>query len=303
MNLPIRVFRRIKTGLVKAMYSREVVGVLKTAPLQPGREPFIALSMVHHRDVLSYLVAIKSFSRFANPARVVIVCDPSIDRADESIFRAHVPHAELRRAEEFRDPRIPQGGTWERLAAIMTYLGDHYVVQLDADTVTIDPVHEVTSAIRMGRGFVLGGDRRQQRIETLDETSARASKVPPTHIQTLAEQVISTADLKFGNYIRGCSGFTGFPAEPTFQDEFFDFSEKMARKTCGRWAEWGTEQVTSNYLVANARDTVVLPVARYSTPVVSTPETAFLHFIGPERFTSRNYEKTSGLAIEALRRQ
>ena len=62
----------------RARFNWEVRAIRDTAPLRPGSEDFTALSMVHHRDVLPYLLALKSFVRHMRPARVVLVDRKSV---------------------------------------------------------------------------------------------------------------------------------------------------------------------------------------------------------------------------------
>lgn len=281
-------------------YQRAVERVNVTPPLQPGHLPFAVLSMVQKRDVLPYLVALKSFALHANPQRVVVVCDPSIDAADEAVFRQHVPHIELRRAEEFQDPRIPKGGTWERLAAIAQYNTSTYVVQLDADTVALGPLPEVVEAIQRGCGFVIGEDPNQQLLTTT-QAAELARGWPDRHIQAVAEKTMAKAGLDLPMYVRGCSGFTGFPVSTDMQDRLYAFAQKMRAATGDRWSEWGTEQVTSNYLVANARGTSVLPFPAYSTPNNGPdPRIRFFHFIGYIRYRSSHYANTTQFVIKRM---
>jgi hypothetical protein len=258
--------------------------------------------MVQKRDVLSYLVAVKSFAHFANPARVVVVCDPSIDQADRELLVAHIPHIELRPADEFTHASIPRGGCWERLYAITQYSPDHYVIQLDADTVTLKAIPEVVNAIASCEGFVLG-EEPQQQLLTLDQCSGRARAIlaPDAHIQTQAEAIMSSIGLpKDARYVRGCAGFCGFPPNPQMHSQLLDFSERMTEKLGARWSSWGTEQVTSNYLVANATATRVLPFPKYGTPDQVSEEAAFQHFIGSMRFINRRYENASDEVIQEL---
>ncbi|MCW5652276.1 hypothetical protein [Hydrogenophaga sp.] len=283
-----RIRRRLVTDYQKKRYQQVASQVLQTPPLQPGSSPFMALSMVHQRDVVPYLVAIKSFYRVTRPQRIAIVCDPSIGDAERAIFKQHIPFAELRRAEEFQHPRIPKGGTWERLAAIASYSPETYVVQLDADTLTVAELPEVMDAVTQRQGFVIG-EIPDQPLLTLAQTSHNARQRVHPHIQVLAEQNMADAGLSLPLYTRGCSGFTGFPSNPAMREQMFEFSEKMARVTQGRWAEWGTEQVTSNYLVANAARTRVLPCPKYSTPERDFDAIAFFHFIGYVRFVNSLY--------------
>jgi hypothetical protein len=74
----------------------------------------------------------------------------------------------------------------------------------------------------------------------------------------------------------------------------------MRQRLGPRWSEWGTEQVASNYLVANATGTRLLPMPKYSAPGSSLADHAFLHFIGPTRLINRNYEKAVKQAIRLI---
>jgi hypothetical protein len=76
-----------------------------------------------------------------------------------------------------------------------------------------------------------------------------------------------------------------------------DFSRRMTAKLGDDWTRWGTEQVTSNYLVSNATGTRVLPFPKYGTPDKATPDTAFFHFIGSMRFINGKYETTTRQAL------
>jgi hypothetical protein len=276
--------------------------VLATRPLVRGDLPFTLLSMVQKRDVESYLVAVKSFAHFANPGRIIVVCDPSIDDHDRAVLRQHVPHVELHGADQFTHPSMPRGGTWERLFAIAGFVRDDYVIQLDADTLTLQPVPEVIDAVRSGKGFVLG-EKPDTALRSLSATRENALPwmKPGAHIQGIAETEMVNAGLpENARYVRGCSGFTGFPRSTEMQGAMIDFSQRMTDKLGADWKRWGTEQVTSNYLVANAAGTVVLPFPKYGTPDCATAETAFFHFIGSMRFINSKYETTSRHAIRLI---
>jgi len=173
---------------------------------------------------------------------------------------------------------------------------------MDADTVTTRPIPEVLEAIRNETGFVLG-EIADQQLLSLAETSrkARPKVKPAAHIQTLTEAHMADAGLPLQSlYVRGCSGFTGFPRSTQMREQMLFFSSAMTDKFRGDWARWGTEQVTSNYLVANARGTSVLPFPKYGTPDVMNDATAFLHFIGSMRFINGKYQKTSHDVIRDL---
>lgn len=302
MSLINRIIQRVKRDYFKSRHHKVALKVMATTPAVRGDLPFMLLSMVHTRDVYVYLVAVKSFIHFINPERIVVVCDPTITDADRAVLKEQVPHIELRRADEFTHPDIPRGGTWERLFAISEYVRDNYVIQLDADTLTVRPIPEVLEAIRNQTGFVLG-EMPDTPIRTLP--AARENALPwmhpGAHIQGVAETEMVLVGLpENALYIRGCSGFSGFPRSATMRETMLDFSRRMGGKFGDRWSEWGTEQVTSNYVASNMPGTRALPYPKYATPDEATAETAFFHFIGSMRFINNKYEVTSRQAIRLI---
>lgn len=302
MNLVKSIVQRTQRDFFRWRYLRTARRILGTLPQKRGVLPFTVLSMVQKRDVLSYLIALKSFCLHANPDRVVVVCDPSIDAADREMLLRHIPHAELLKAEDCADPLVPRGGTWERLLAISAHATKSYVVQLDADTVTMAPIPEVVLAIQQGSGFVIG-ERAKQEIKTLADASAYVRNNFPTntHIQSISELKLDQLSRSPGTkYVRGCSGFTGFPRSPGMYSNLVGFSTNMQSLIGDRWTNWGTEQVTSNYLVANSDDAKVLPYPKFTTPDAMNAETVFLHFIGYTRFVNSKYEVKSREIINQL---
>lgn len=309
-SLADRLIERIRLQIIRWRFNRAIQDIYATAPLKCGKNPFIALSMVQHKDIGAYLVAIKSFAFYLQPEKIVIICDRSITPEDEAHLNHHIPHAKLHKVSEFVHPQLPSGGTcWERLHALTTYAAHSYVIQLDADTVTLGALPEVEAAIAHRNGFVLNGylpgdddDEPATGIVSIEQASQYAHRWPQQHVQALAEQQLNQAGLSQHRYVRGCAGFSGFPPDPTLCDQLIEFSHKMQQQLGLRWREWGTEQVASNYLVANASGTHLLPQPKYSAPGGTLEDHSFLHFIGPCRFINRNYEKAVRQAIRMITR-
>jgi hypothetical protein len=302
-----RAYWHFAVKYFRAQYMKTARTVLKTPVLPKGSMPFILVSMVQQRDVYSYLVAVKSFAIYTNPTRIVVVCDPSITEVDRAIFRQHIPHIELRNAIEFVNSYIPRGGCWERLYAISGYSSEGYVVQLDADTVTLQSNEFVRDSILNKKGFVLG-ELRNQKLLQLDDAGAMARHKMvqeagmPVHIQVLAESVMDTLGLHENmRYVRGCAGFTGFPLDVKMREKLLLFSKTMGAHFGKRWHDWGTEQITSNYLVASCPGTAVLPFPAYGTPDVADSNTVFLHFIGSMRFINGHYQRATRKIVDQLR--
>jgi len=275
----------------KARFDWEVRAILKTDPLTPGKEDFIALSMVQHRDVLPYLLALKSFARYLPPARVVLVADPTLDADDRNLLRRHVPHIEFREATEYHREGIPKGGCWERLSAISEYARDAYVVQLDADTVAIQDLDAVRTAIRDGVCFTLSTEDNQS-IQSCEEASrwAKPRVGGREHIQLLAESNLDRFDPEGRfRYARGCAGFAGFSRSSIISAQMLEISSGMANLIGPKWSAWGTEQFTSNLIVCSSSGARLLPHPTYCNPGWMTSATVFLHFIGYVRYRSALY--------------
>ncbi len=286
-------------------FQRAVRAMLRTPPVAPGHHGFAVLSQVHQRDVLPYLLAIKSFAHHARPRRIVLVADPSLRPEDRALVREHVPSVEIVDAASFRRPALPVGGTWERLSAIAEINHECSVVQLDADTVTFGEPTEVIEAAVAGRSFVIRSEAGVE-IVSLQQAAAtgRALLATSRHIQAAAEaRMDELADLGGLRYARGCSGFTGFGRGALTPQRLAEVSARMRSLHGARWDEWGTEQVTSNLMAASAPGAAMLPHPRYCNADSLDRSTVLAHYIGYARYTSRDYERrataTAGLLRQA----
>lgn len=294
---------KIIERLHRAHFDWRVRSILRTPKVGPGRLDFTLLSMVQHKDVLPYLLALKSISRFLDPARVVVVADPTLHAADRALIRRHVPHIQFHEAAEFRRPGLPVGGCWERLSAIAQYSARSYVVQLDADTVAVTLPTDVRRAISDQVSFTLGTEDNQAISSTAEAAALANSRLDGNdQIQALAESVLDRLDPQQQyRYVRGCAGFAGFARGSLNPAQLLVVSQKMAALLPGRWSAWGTEQFTSNLLVASSPGARVLPHPRYCAPHRRTAETVFLHFIGYVRFASSMYANTTAQVVSELR--
>ncbi len=295
VNLGQRL-NKLRFGL--AVKKMQRTPALKTRPGGP-----VLLSMVHHRDVLSYLLAAKSFARFVMPSQVVIVADPSITVADRELLKHHIPGLCFRDAAEFHCPELPKGGTWERLTAIAEYAQESFVIQLDADTVATKPMPEVEQAVRENHAFLLGTEDIQQ-IQPVAEIAqwAKGRLVGNDHVQLAAESVLDRlSDQQHWKYVRACSGFAGFPKGGFDKAQLIRISQEMGALLGTRWAEWGTEQFSSNLVLASMDGAKLLPHPKYCAPHRANGDTAFRHFIGYVRHTTPLYGDLAGLVAAELR--
>jgi hypothetical protein len=95
------------------------------------------------------------------------------------------------------------------------------------------------------------------------------------------------------NYVHASSGFGGFAKGNFRLADLERFSNWMREKLGARWEKLGSEQIASNYMLANAPGAVVLPFDRYACfePHIPPGDRPFLHFIGTYRYGDGLYRR------------
>jgi len=282
--------------LRKRLYNWTARGIHDTpAVICDPASPLVVLSQSYHADLTMYLVAAKSFAHFLRPRHFVVVDDGLTD-ADRGLLRHHLGRVEFVRTADVDVGRCPRGGTWERLVTISRLCAEHYVVQLDSDTVTRAHPSEVLACAQANRSFTLGTVQGTQFVSVV-EASRFVEGAASDHVQILAERAMARLPgAEQRRYVRGCSGFAGFARGAFGFEQLQDYSDAMVA-LLGRdsWSRWGSEQVSSNYIVANTPDATILPTHRYVNWVPSRGllDACMLHFIGDHRFEGTQYIRQS----------
>ncbi len=288
-------------------HERAAQGILDTAPIVAAEDGVILFSMIGTAVLIPYLVALKSLHFHLRRGRVVLLNDGTLTPADRAILAHHCNNPVILEKADIDPSPCPRDNCWERLVAILDRRADAYVIQLDSDTVTTGPVPEILTAIGANRSFTLAGgaDEARHGFRSAREIASIFHADGPTtdHVQAQAEAAMAT--LPQGDswrYIRGCAGFAGFARGNGGRALVSEFSNAMDERLGDTWRQWGSEQVASNFVVANDPDPVQLPYDRYvnhwSEPLPSDP--AFVHFIGTYRFRHGNYARCSREAIARL---
>jgi hypothetical protein len=137
----------------------------------------------------------------------------------------------------------------------------------------------------------------------VEEASKAARDDGSLHIQTAAESKLDTIPRIKPFYVRGCSGFFGIPKGALTLEDVEEFSEAMTAALGARWNEWGTEQMTVNYLVANLPGVNVLQPPKYTQFFGKRLgiDSSFVHFIGMYRFDRLAYTRETRKLISELR--
>ncbi|MBB4048203.1 hypothetical protein [Sphingomonas sp. UMB7805-LC452B] len=311
-RLVCEVFDRAMRRARKYAHWHVARRVLATPPVIPRNDGVIVLSMIGTRTLIPYLVAIKSFHHRLAMGRIVLIDDGSLTDNDRRILTQHCGAPHIIPIATIDTGDCPRGGTWERLLTLLDLRADHYVVQLDSDTVTLGDIAEVRAAIADNHNFMLlGGPDSQavgiQRLPDFVRWKYPGGPVaPPAHMQALIEsRYAAYPDADRHCYVRASSGFAGFARDgASGRREATTFSRHAERLVgMATWSKWGSEQVTSNFLLANEPDTRILPYSGYynywRTPV--TGDERLVHFVGTHRYSDGVYRRMTAHAIDRLK--
>jgi hypothetical protein len=301
--LPYRWRARREAG----RHAEAILDVLDTPPIVPRQDGVVLFSMIGTAVLLPYLVAVKSLWRQLGRGRVAILDDGTLTAQDRALLAHHCGDPELIRLDSVERGPFPAGGCWERLLTILDRRGSEYWIQLDSDTVTVGALDEVAEAIDRNRSFILlGGSESEAGPEPLAAFVRRVYPGGPEdgHIQSRIESRLGALPQGYGwRYVRGCAGFAGFAAKGTGRPLAAAFLAQMEKLVGADVGTWGTEQVASNFQLANDPGAMVLPYARYLNywGEAWAEEAAFVHFVGTHRHDHGAYLAASRAAIAALR--
>lgn len=295
------MFFDLKRKLNFAQFDIQVRGILQTPPiaLSPSSN-VVCVSHVCKMYLSAYLIAIKSFVRQVPVCKIYAVDDLTLTDDNKALLRAHVPGIEIVPLTAVKNAHCPSGGDWEGFLIIGAQAPTHFCIQLDADTVTMGPLPEVLEAVRCNRSFTLG-EWIGQEIGTAAEAAAAVAGTDSDHVQMLSEKLLGRLDTNGQlRYVRGCGAFAGF-ARGAISVEAIEEHSRAMTEILGweKWRQWGSQQIASNVLVANAPDSLVLPVPKYAShmPSIDIDQSVFRHFIGSHRFENGNYVRSSLAAI------
>ena len=290
--------------MARARFDAGVRGVLATPPLVMREGPLTVVSQLRSPDVLAWLVAIKSAYPRLPGGRIVVVDDGSLTPADREALARHVPGVTVRPLADGQLDGLPRGGTWERLCVIAQECRDAYTIQLDADIVAMGPLDAVSAHVAANTPFALADSDVPGRRAARDIAAWNAARAArEDHVQNEAELTFAHAALPGGAYyLRGTSAFAGFPRGADILPGLRAFSDAMRAELGERWDAWGTEQVASNYAVANAGEAepLVPPAYVNHTPGAALEEASLVHFYGTHRFWGGRYLAAARAAVAGM---
>lgn len=303
-----RLISKIKYGLPakanKMWFDFCCREILKTPPINLKNDGIAIVSMVSHQDLVMYLIAIKSFYLHFKKGKITIIDDGSLTEKDKEILNHHVKPCRLISINDIKSENFPRGGTWERLIFISNYVEEDYIIQLDSDTVTFGEIPEVIECIERNQSFVFKSNREKS-VEPMKNICRKIKKLISNSVQMVAESNFDKlSECEQFKYMRGCAGFAGFQKGNSFKAELEGFSKEMKEIIGGKWLEWGSEQVASNFILSNFDSVFALPFPKYTSfypnDGVDYSNSVFLHFIGTDRFKKNVFLEKSKNIIQTL---
>jgi len=264
----------------------------------------LTVSMVSHADVFMYLLSVKSFYRYVGRGQVTILDDGSLTDFDKDVLREHIRGCRIVRAQDVETHPCPSYISWRRLLYIADAVQGSYVVQLDSDLLSLGDLPEVREAAEANTSFVLGTWRNQEiepAVSLARRSRDRAGHVQ--HVQAAAERSLDALpNPESLRYVRGCAGFSGFARGSFDRSDVENFSKNMREILGAQWENWGSEQTTTNYIVANSESATVLPFPKYAGfRPREHQQSVFVHFSGIHRFEDGVYERLARRTIGELR--
>lgn len=303
------MFYRLKDNIKRGWFNFRCREIIRTPPIRMIKNNVLILSMVSHVDLLMYLIAIKSFYYYLREGQIVVINDGSLTPNDLGTLSYHIPDLRLIDIADIKTGNCPKGGTWERHLFIADNVKHHYIIQLDADTVTYQEMPEVVKCIKDNISFAIGTEP-ELLVRPMKYTCEKVKPWLSYKWGRDSTQVISESN--FCNlinyekmlYVRCGSSFTGFAKNSFSRKNVESFSQNMESIIGLRWRGWGSEQVTSNFVIANTPGACVLPYPKYASYFlnygINYENSAFVHFIGINRFKNGLYMQFARYIIKMI---
>lgn len=299
-------YNRLLNALMKRRFLSNTHAIFGTPPivLKKGSVPLMIVTQLQSADIQAYLICIKALYRRIGYGDVTVLGD-RLTAHDIDVLQGHIPGMDFVDVASITPGECQKGGTWERLWACVEMSQNRYVVQMDSDVLARGTLKQVLQNIQGNIPFALGG---RMVVEPANYYPERAKDVVSEHINIASERAFARyRGVEKWNYIRASSGFAGFAAGGVSLDLVQSFHHEMHAILGSRWFEWGTEQVASNFVIANSPGAERLDFPVYANYILADqgvmaalPNMEMAHFLGINRYRKRVFERWARQEITAL---
>lgn len=183
---------KFKRSLSTYRFNLTVKKVVNLPPIHCNPQSHVTIvSQLRQSDIYMYLVAIHSFCQQIQPKKIVIIND-GLTKSSLTLLRHAIKNIDIKEITSISTGNCPQGGTWERLLHIIDLSKDAYVIQLDADTLTLDNLDGVRNCIKDNRSFTLGSEKDTPVTNFMQASESAMHRIGESdHIQTYTEASFS----------------------------------------------------------------------------------------------------------------
>lgn len=296
--------KKLISELGRLHFDLSTRSIRATPPLEkrPGKVKFV--SLVCHKDLNRYLIAIKSVYSMIGEGEIVVLDDGTLTQSDIEILNHHLCSPDYYHAEDIDVGPCPSYICWKRIMLILELCQDNYVIQVDSDIVAGNSLDEVTNAVAADEAFILV-NRKNPGVVKLRDMAAWVNEAGWQHktVQVETEKCLGLhPEAGSKQYIRGSAAFVGWPKGCSNKAELEQFSTFVEANIGPLWRQWGSEQTSTNFLMGNVPKLRLLEYPRYvnNAPSLSVDQAALVHYYGTFRYREGRYRSAARKAISVL---
>jgi len=292
--------------------------IQKTSPITVNPNASTSIhTIVPHRYLNAYLLAIKSFLRFYSDIAVYVHDDGSLTPIDITIIKKHIDQVIILKrneADSYFDDKVNDAFLSKVRKSYTSYLklfdpafrsNSQRIILLDTDTLFIKrPDLIIDWAINGGNSWYHLAPKGTMKIK---KDSINSNKSSSDHIQTLIIQQLNNINRELSKDYKlkqgFCAGFIGYNSKDIDLLELKALLITLHEKFKDRIFKWGSEQ-TIHGLILCGNKADALPIENYFVFTQNNAhlakEATFLHFVGENRFYKMIYPKLARQIIKEL---
>jgi hypothetical protein len=275
-------------------------------------------SIVGHKYVYAYLVAIKSYLRFHSDVAAYIHDDGTLVDEDKQLIGNHIINVTILNRNEMRvrfaqamnDPfllRVRDSYTsYLKLFDPTFIVNGKRIMLLDTDTLFINRPDEIIDWAKSGGipwyHMAPRGNMKKGRA------AKSAKNAADQHIQTLIMAQLDDINNALNTcykVVQGfCAGFVGYDVGTVDFDELKVLLEELYKRFGDRIFKWGAEQ-TIHGMILCCKGAVSLPLEEYFVFTQHNADQAdsakFVHFVGETRFYKMYYPRIASKIVSELK--
>lgn len=292
--------------------------IQKTPPITVNPNASTSIhTIVPHRYLNAYLLAIKSFLRFYSDIAVYVHDDGSLTPKDIAIIEKHIDQVVILRRNEsdaYFDEKINDDFLAKVRKSYTSYLklfdpvfrsNSERIILLDTDTLFIKrPDLIIDWAKNGGNSWYHLAPKGNMKIIKDSNISNKSSS---DHIQTLIIQQLEDMNKELSKNYKiqqgFCAGFIGYNSKEIDLKELKALLINLHERFNDRIFKWGSEQ-TIHGLILCGNGANALPIENYFVFTQKNTHLAndasFLHFVGENRFYKMIYPNLAKKIIKEL---